>query len=158
MISMNKRNLRAFAFGVFFTVCLIGAFYFSNEYDRSAEISVNQAQDYLKQKGYIILTKEQHLQLLSDKETANQKKESIKQAPSPLNSAKQEFIFILDIKSGMVSHDIANILHDKKIIDDAKQFESFLEENGFSKRIQLGSFEVKSGMSFAQIAKVITKS
>ncbi|WP_066293477.1 endolytic transglycosylase MltG [Bacillus sp. FJAT-29937] len=155
---MNKRNTRAFAFGILVAVCIIGLFYFSVMKENN-RMDIKDAKLLLERNGYIILTKEKY----KDMENANKvepKTEETPQKPPALTPKTEEIItaYTLEIISGMVSHDIASLLEKEKIIDDAEQFETYLEENGYSKRLQLGSYELKAGMSFKQIAKIITKS
>lgn len=57
---------------------------------------------------------------------------------------------------GVVSQDIADILVDKKIIDDRQEFLNYLDDNGYSAKIQIGKFTVSSDMSFKELAEVIT--
>lgn len=59
-------------------------------------------------------------------------------------------------KPGIVTEDIAEILYDKKVIDDKRKFEKFLEDNGYSAYIQIGKFEVTTDMTYQEIADVIT--
>ncbi len=161
---MNKRSIRSFALGILLSVSLIGIFYFLEEKNPVQEpIREQEAKSFLEEQGFIILTKEQFNELESSVEEA---KETEKQFKTEQESKPEETdettindtTMKLEIISGMVSHDIASLLKKNKIIDDANQFETYLEENGYSKRIQLGVFELKTGMSYKEIAKIITKS
>jgi len=59
-------------------------------------------------------------------------------------------------ETGIVSQEIADILYDNKIIDDRDKFANYLEDNGYSSKIQIGTFEVTSDMSHKELAEVIT--
>ncbi|HLR64920.1 MAG TPA: hypothetical protein VK075_05800 [Pseudogracilibacillus sp.] len=59
-------------------------------------------------------------------------------------------------ETGIVSQEIADILYDNKIIDDRDKFAKYLEDNGYSSKIQIGTFEVTSDMSHKELAEVIT--
>lgn len=59
-------------------------------------------------------------------------------------------------KDGVVTQDIADILIDKKIIDDRQKFLDYLDDNNYSPYIQIGTFEVDSDMSMKEIAEIIT--
>ncbi len=59
-------------------------------------------------------------------------------------------------KSGVVSQDIADILVEKKIIEDRQKFVDYLEDNDYSPYIQLGTFEVNSDMTFKELAETVT--
>lgn len=160
---MNKRNMRSFALGILISVCLIGIFYFSEEKSiTQVNMDEKEAKSFLENKGYVILTKEQYNKLESTiadaKENAKKSKTEQETKHEEIDETSMNTTIKLEIISGMVSHDIAALLEKNKIIDDAGQFEMYLEENGYSKRIQLGVFELKAGMSFKEIAKMITKS
>ena len=157
---MNKRNTRAFAFGVLISVCTIGAFYFSMDREKSADLNIKNAQSLLEDNGYVVLAKDTYDQM--NKTITNQTKQAEpkeqEKIPKPPETEEISLTYQLEIVSGMFSHDIAVVLAEKNIIDDANQFETYLEENGYSKRIQLGTFELNAKMSYKEIAKIITKS
>lgn len=156
---MNKRNTRAFAIGILVSVCIIGSFYFSAlKKEMPVDLSIENAKALLADHGFIVLTKEKYQEIEKANNDKPKKTETIEQPASPPKSTEAAVAYTLEIIGGMVSHDIAVMLEKEKIIDDADQFETYLEENGYSKRIQLGSFELKSDLSYKQIAKIITKS
>ena len=45
---------------------------------------------------------------------------------------------------------------EKKIIDDASEFEAYMNEHGFSKKIQIGEFVVTNTMSYRQLANTLS--
>jgi len=59
-------------------------------------------------------------------------------------------------EAGVVSQDIADILIEKKVIDDRQKFLDYLEDNDYSPYIQLGTFEVTTDMSFKELAETVT--
>src|SRR5699024_2264610 len=59
-------------------------------------------------------------------------------------------------EAGIVSQKIADIQYNNKIIDDRDKFAKYLEDNGYSSKIQIGTFEVTSDMSHKELAEVIT--
>ncbi|WP_096270594.1 hypothetical protein [Paucisalibacillus globulus] len=65
--------------------------------------------------------------------------------------------FTLVIESGMPSSSISNELEANGIIDDAAEFISYLEDEGYAVRIQLGEFQLSSDMSYFEIAEALTK-
>jgi cell division protein YceG involved in septum cleavage len=58
----------------------------------------------------------------------------------------------------MTPGEIAAQLEEANVIDQAANFGIYLEEYGFSKKIQLGTFKLTADMSYKEIAKIITKS
>ncbi|WP_036688036.1 hypothetical protein [Paucisalibacillus globulus] len=65
--------------------------------------------------------------------------------------------FTLKIEAGMPSSAISNELESNGIIDDTAKFISYLEDEGYAVRIQLGEFQLTSDMSYFEIAEALTK-
>lgn len=65
-------------------------------------------------------------------------------------------IKIITITSGMSSTGVSNLLEEIGIIQDSKEFDTFLRNGGYSRKILVGSYEVSSDASFEEIAKKIT--
>ncbi|MBU8879391.1 endolytic transglycosylase MltG [Bacillus sp. FJAT-29790] len=156
---MNKRNTRAFAFGIFVSVCMMGAFYYSIEEKHSADLTIEDAKVLLAEDGYVILTKEQY-DLMEKVKEEQVNKEEIPSEIRPDVAEAEAIIntFKLKIVRGMSPYQIAMQLEKANIIDDADLFKNFLKENGYSRKIQSGTFEVSAGMSYVEIATLITKS
>ncbi|PWW26579.1 YceG-like family protein [Cytobacillus oceanisediminis] len=157
---MNKRNTRAFAFGILISVLIMGSAYFLNPNDlpENAKLDESSAKEFLIREGYIILTEKEHASLKEplhedSKETAARSEEQTEKQHSESPKAYQ-----LEIASGMTPGEIAEQLEKENIVDDAAEFGVYLEEYGFSKKIQLGTFELTNQMSYKDIAKTITKS
>lgn len=54
------------------------------------------------------------------------------------------------------SNDVAYALANAGIIDDAEEFNDFLCNNGYDRKIQNGTYTITSDMSYEDIAKIIT--
>ena len=63
----------------------------------------------------------------------------------------------ITISSGMSSETISSVLADAELVDDASKFNSFLVSNGYDMKLETGSFEFTSGMSYEEIAKILTQ-
>ena len=63
--------------------------------------------------------------------------------------------YILTVSSGSVSLDIAKDLQSHGIINDYKEFNNFLCDNGYDGKIHTGNFKVSSDMSFEEIASLL---
>ena len=50
---------------------------------------------------------------------------------------------------------IANDLASMGVVDNGKTFDNYMNENGFSKRIQPGTFEFHKGMSYDEVANIL---
>lgn len=61
------------------------------------------------------------------------------------------------VKSGQVSSSVAREMKEAGIIEDAADFDRFLQETGYSRKIRSGTYTIPSGSSYSQIAKIITK-
>ncbi|MBP2241625.1 cell division protein YceG involved in septum cleavage [Cytobacillus eiseniae] len=158
---MNKRNTRAFAFGIFVAVCIIGGFFFQIEKKPANDISNEKAKKFLEEKGFTVLSTAEYEQMkktITEHEKMEKSAQDSLQEPEEVPSVNKVISYQLEINSGMYSHDIATLLAEKQIIDDSTQFETYLEEHGYSTKIQLGSFNLTSEMSYKEIAKLITKS
>jgi len=64
--------------------------------------------------------------------------------------------FTLTIESGMPSSNIGTILAEQNIIENAGDFTEYLDEHDYSLKVRAGTFEVSAGMSFYEIAEIIT--
>jgi len=62
----------------------------------------------------------------------------------------------ITISSGMSSESIASALANAGLVDDASKFNSFLVANGYDMKLETGSFSLESGMSYEEIAKILT--
>src|SRR5699024_6820779 len=88
-----------------------------------------------------------------DKDADKSKEKSDKKKKKDKDSDKPKKV-TFTTEPGVVTEDIAEILYDKKVIDDKRKFEDYLEDNGHSAYIQIGKFEVTTDMSFKEIAEV----
>lgn len=70
--------------------------------------------------------------------------------PVPVNTA------VIEIVSGMYSEAVSRRLSEAGIIPSAADFNLYLENNGYSERIRVGTFSVSSDMSYEQLARLIT--
>ena len=60
------------------------------------------------------------------------------------------------IERGMISTDVAEMLQDAGIIDDYKDFDRWLDATGYSTIIGVGEFIFHKGMTYKEIAEVLT--
>ena len=56
----------------------------------------------------------------------------------------------------MYSTEVARMLQDKGIVEDYLDFDSWLDQTGYSTRIRVGDFSFKKGMSYEEIATILT--
>lgn len=90
----------------------------------------------------------------TDKDAAKEDEEEKEKEEEKKEEPKK---FKLNVKSGMLSPEISQILEDNDIIDDATAFNRFIEDEGYATYIQLGEHEVTDQMTDEELATVITK-
>ena len=61
------------------------------------------------------------------------------------------------VERGMYSEAVTRILVQGGIIANEAEFNQYLSDTGYDERIQTGVFTVNSGMSYEEIAKIISK-
>lgn len=61
----------------------------------------------------------------------------------------------ITVRSGMGSYEVAVLLKDAGIIDNASDFDSYLIRNGYATQIRIKSQEFNSNMSYEEIAKLL---
>lgn len=157
---MNKKNVRSFAIGIIFTVSIIwlwGSFF---QGEGEVEINIDEARNKLEESGFVILPEEEYEKLAAlqkeekkEEEITEEKEETSTEKTDDPNDHKKT----LTIEKGMSSRDIARKLHEMNIIEDEHSFEQYLISQGYSKTLQIGSFELHDGMSYEEIANIIAK-
>ena len=64
----------------------------------------------------------------------------------------------ITVQSGMSSYDVAVLLEAAGVVDNASDFDVYLNQNGYSTRIEVGEFKVTDDMSYEELAKLLTNS
>ncbi len=64
----------------------------------------------------------------------------------------------VNVVRGDSSWSVSKRMEEAGLIDSASEFDSFLCKGGYDKRISIGNYEIPSGASFEEMAKIITKS
>jgi hypothetical protein len=179
-----KQAIRAFAVGLFTAaVIMLIINYFNGSKQEFTEMPIEDVIDGLKEQGYRVLTETEYITLSmngevekKDTEIASSETENAEASEevettevdeaeenntetAEEENQKQETVktYTLTIESGMPSSAISNKLEENGIIDDAGKFISYLEDEGYAIRIQLGEFTLKSDMSYNQIAEALTR-
>ncbi|TLS38174.1 endolytic transglycosylase MltG [Pseudalkalibacillus caeni] len=174
---MSKQEARGLATGMFIAALLLTFYYFllapltkAEGSDGEKEVNEKQiAEQYLEKNQLVAVDKKeyetsskfaseqkdenkgiQEAAANKDKEEAD-KKEAEKKAEEevkPLN---------FSIESGMASSEVAEALQQAKIIQNAEEFINVLENKGLENAVQLGTFELQTGMSNVEVIEVITR-
>lgn len=66
--------------------------------------------------------------------------------------------YVLHVTWGDTPKIIAKELEENGIIEEWSAFRDYLSDNGYAGKIRSGSYTITAGMSFEEIAKIITKS
>lgn len=84
--------------------------------------------------------------------------ESVKtpEAEQPGDGEQEETISVT-IESGSGSGTVCRQLEEAGLIESATSFDRYLIDNGYSKRISVGTYEIRVGATEEEIAKIITK-
>lgn len=70
----------------------------------------------------------------------------------------EQVISSITIKSGSGSETVCRQLEEAGLIENAASFNQYLIDNGYSKKICVGTYEIRMGTTEEEIAKIITKS
>lgn len=171
-----KQSVRYFSIGLLTSSLLIFGYYFFFDEANSDPLETIPVETFISQielEGYRVITEEEFnsLSLIAedveariDSEDENSTiEEGIEEnlednSQEESNEKNEESIrkITFKIQAGTVLTDVAEILFKNKIIEDELAFKNYLEDNGYSSKIQLGEFEITSDMSFAEIAEIIT--
>ena len=64
---------------------------------------------------------------------------------------------LISVNKGEVCRDVAERLYDKGLVEDAEEFRVYMGENGYAKNLCVGEFSLKKGMTYKEIAEVLTQ-
>ncbi|MCT2537565.1 hypothetical protein NC661_01265 [Aquibacillus koreensis] len=170
-----KQIIQAFSLGVFCATGLLALTYYieadANEPEPSNQPQLAMTTEEmileLEKEGYTI-EKDPVDQTESDESPDSTSDEP--EIKEPLNEAEgggeseeeepiseqQPSTFNLVIEPGMNVGKIADQLNSAGLIEDPDDFISYLEENDYSTKIQIGEFEITSTNTVEEIAKIIT--
>ena len=62
----------------------------------------------------------------------------------------------ITVSGGMSSETISSLLENAGLVDSALKFNSFLVQNGYDKKLETGSFDISGGMTYEEIARILT--
>lgn len=145
---MSRDSIRGFAAGLLFSTIIIGSYYYLEE-NKQQELTIKELEKASAELGYELIKQSKETNVEDATEvTASNKEEA---------STSEAVKYTLTITSGMGSDDIAQILSENNMIENSEIFEAYLKDNHLTKKIQIGEFELITGMSIEEIATIITK-
>lgn len=65
-------------------------------------------------------------------------------------------VVLIVIQSGNGSEAVASMLAEAGLVESAREYNSFLCENGYDRRLSVGAFEIPKGSSWEEIAGILT--
>ena len=159
---INAKMVLSFAVGLLSASIVIGIVYLSSaEGDsKAAEKDVVLTEEEMKEQlaaaGYIIHTEEEWDELVGLPSNNNEGDKTDNEEPAKNEEAEEEAVRTIKVTvtKGMTSIDIGKVLEKEKFIDNAFEFSKAVENKGVANRLQLGTFEVNSGMSTDEIIAV----
>ena len=152
---MNKVTLQAFSAGIIFSTTVFAVFFYTTGSNEESVPTIEEAKEVLTKNGYITsLPKNETLNAGKEENSTKKEEKQEKEKPEKENSVVS---YTLKVKANMTTLEIATKLEKEKIIDDATGFEAYIDEQGFSKNIQIGEFVVTDNMSYRQLAKTLTQ-
>ncbi len=157
---MNKQSTRAFAAGIFLTVIMLivyNQFFSITANDDVEKIKESHTDELAKKQDEIDALKTELNTITEDTQKEKQDETKTEETPEPQVNEEEAYRAVLSVESGDTSDDIATRLESLKIIDNPSEFITFLKENNYAERIQIGKYELNSKMTLEQVAKVITK-
>jgi len=143
-----KREIRAFALGMLLSTSILGVVYY--QADKQQPLTKAQVDAYLQKQHKIALSNAQYTAL---KEKANKASERPKQDTPNITTVH---IYHLVIEKGDVPAKFAKELEAANIIADADALTSYLETHQLTRAIRPGTYEIRSDMSYEQIAAMLT--
>ncbi len=145
---MIKGRLQGFSAGIIFTTCIFAGCYYGTGIIKGSDLTSDEAKELLEKDGFTVsLPNKEAQQALKPSRDIDQKP---KVEQTPIVS------YTMKVKSNMTSAEIATMLVEEKIIDDAAEFETYMNEHDFSKKIQIGEFVVTNTMTYRQLANTLS--
>ncbi|MGP4072484.1 hypothetical protein ACTWQB_08000 [Piscibacillus sp. B03] len=154
--------IQAFSIGLLTASVLLGFIYIQTEKpnNESSETEVSltdeDAKDYLENRGFAVVNGQEYEDLVRQKQQLESEIDEINESETDSEQESTEK-FIFEVESGMTLNDIASELEQLNIIDDAQSFSQFMEEEGYSRGVQLGEFELHNRLTYEQIAEILTR-
>ncbi|MBR6401745.1 MAG: hypothetical protein IKS48_00010 [Eubacterium sp.] len=93
----------------------------------------------------------------TEEKTTEKKEEKTTEAKTEATTEQtSDEVVTITVEPGMGSEDVAALLKDAGLIDDAAAFDQWLIDNGYESRLSVGSFEIMRGSTNEEIAKALT--
>lgn len=181
-----KHTVRSFSVGLLAAGLIMLVVYLFLDQSTKAEQDYNKDEviAHMEQEGYRIITEEEYIsmsvtkahqdKLEASKEDSSEEEESSIEEEDTSNEVEEDdsseeqqeetdeveentpTIKTITIEPGMATSQISSMLADQNLIDDAQEFNSYLQEHEYSLHVRMGDHELREGMSFYEIAEAMT--
>ncbi|WP_083566187.1 endolytic transglycosylase MltG [Domibacillus mangrovi] len=154
---MTKQSIRSFGFGL---LAATATFFLFDYMSKDQLLSNEEMIQLLEEDNYTVLTNNELNEQLVKKASvetispANAEKERIRADESAISESKE---ITVTIKAGMSSDDIIDALKKAGVIDDKGSFNTYLKENEYSSKLQIGTFTFSADMPNEEIASMLIK-
>jgi cell division protein YceG involved in septum cleavage len=148
---MNKARLQGLSAGIIFTTTIFAAFYYGTGKFEGTTPTAEEAKELLVKKGFVVTHPAEEA-----KKTVQPKNPDKVLMEKEAEEAPSIVTHTIKVKTNMTTAEIADRLSKEKIIDDAAEFEAYMNDRDFSKKIQIGEFVVTNNMTYRQLANTLT--
>lgn len=175
-----KHLLQGTAIGLFIATSVFSAVYFFGDFnkdnDNVEDLTIEEAITLLEGEKYSVIEDEELERLYNDIEQLEliieensqvivddeNKDDDVIADENEQEVVQEEEVeqveeFVLEIKPGVHSRNIGEVLKKFGIVEDERDFERYVLEKEVDRKIQIGEFKLKSDMSVDDIIKIITK-
>ncbi|WP_047980678.1 MltG/YceG/YrrL family protein [Ornithinibacillus contaminans] len=156
--------LRGISLGVILATGLLAYVHYTNPEEavtKEKEYTIDGAIAFLEKQEYEITKKEAdkpkssaEKQPEENMDDVEEKEETVEEPEESTEASIKEYELV--IQSGMSSIDVSDLLYENGIVDDATEFNQYLETQGYQSIIGVGTYQVTDQMSYEQIATIIT--
>jgi hypothetical protein len=146
---MNKGIIRAFALGMLLATSVLGTAY----YNASPHLTKKELEAHAQKQQLVLLSKTEYESLRA---AATRKAQPSAPKAPKTEPPKTVHVYRLVIRQGDVPAKFAKELEQANIIADAKKLTGYLEARGLTRSIRPGAYDVRSDMSYEEIARILT--
>ncbi|WP_026692891.1 endolytic transglycosylase MltG [Peribacillus kribbensis] len=144
---MSRNVLQTFAAGIFMAAAILSVYHFFFEPEKQKtskpKVSAVYTQPAKKEEASIKNTPP-----IKEKQEVQNSADSAKSAP---------LSYTLEVKQGMTSGQIADLLQQKGILKDKNELVTYMDKHHLNEKIQLGTYVLTSSMTLAQIGSTLAK-
>ena len=95
-------------------------------------------------------------EVTSEEQQPTEEQQPSEEMPSEAAVSEEEQKVTFEIRKGAGSDTVSKNLEAAGLIEDAAAFDKYLCDNGYSRRLRIGTYELLMGMKEEEIAKIIT--